>query len=253
MAIEEILQKAIELSLPDFLKWLVASGVIAKLTKDQLEKVYTVIRNKHNEGRYGFVPDKEEAYTLKKLSDKSVYKDFKQLLKGHWGVDVVRTGLYINILEHKGGEAEKIKNIKNQIFKNKKISGLRLIEMVTEGVIRAVLDHLKNLNKYNYSREDIQSEFESLLSEWKEITIFVKNEDSIEGILKQAKEKIDKKEETFFILAKGNAITTACSVIVQLQKDKYLIEKGYVWFSETDPDTTPASYYCGIHSSTFLL
>ena len=67
------------------------------------------------------------------------------------------------------------------------------------------------------------------------------------------KEMIDRKEETFFIFAKGHAIETACAVIVQLQKDKYLLEKGYVWFAETDPDTIPPSYYCGVHSSTFLI
>ena len=65
MVIEEIIQKAIELTLPEFLKWLVASGILVKLSKPQLEKVYGIIRNKNNEGKYGFVPNKDEVYTLK--------------------------------------------------------------------------------------------------------------------------------------------------------------------------------------------
>jgi hypothetical protein len=65
MVLEEIIQKAIELSLPDFLKWLVASGVLVKLGESQLKKVYELIRNKHNEGKYAFFPNKDEAYTLR--------------------------------------------------------------------------------------------------------------------------------------------------------------------------------------------
>jgi len=253
MVIEEIIQKASELSLPDFLKWLVGSGILAKLGAEQIKKVYELIRKKHDEGKYGFVPNKDEVYTLKKLAAKSVYKDFREILKNHWGADVVRTGLYILNLEHKK-EVEKIKEVKQQVFDNKKILGLRLVEMVTEGVMRAVLDHLKNLkDKHNYSQEDILREFDELLQVWKKITIFVKNEDSIPYIVKQAKELIDKKEETFFIFARGKAIETACSSIIHLQKDKYLLDKGYVWFANMDSDTLPASYYCGVHSSAYLM
>ncbi|MFH1133022.1 MAG: ribonuclease P subunit p25 family protein [Nanoarchaeota archaeon] len=175
------------------------------------------------------------------------------MLHNHWGADVVRTGLYILNLEHKR-EIEKIKEIKQEVFHHKKLLGLRLVEMVTEGVLRAVLDHLKNLKeKNNYSQEDILREFEMLLLAWKKITIFVRNEDPIQNVVKQAKDLIDKKEETFFIFAKGNAIETAFSAIVQLQKEKYLLDKGYIWFANMDSETFPPSYYCGIHSSTFLL
>jgi hypothetical protein len=168
-------------------------------------------------------------------------------------VDVVRTGIYVSILEHKK-ETEKIKDVKDQVYKNKKLNGLRLIEMVEVGILRPVLDYLKNLKeKHNYSDEDISSEFESLLSNWKKITIFVKNEDKEEVIFNQAIKLIDNKEETFFIFAKGKAIETAQSVIVKLHNGKHLLEKDYVWFAEINNETIPPTYYCGIHSSDFLI
>lgn len=253
MVLEEIIEKAAELTLPNFLKWLVASGILAKVGKSQLNKVNQIIRDKYNEGTYAFVPDKKEAETLKKIKDQAIYKEFKRLLPGHWGIDVVRTAIYINVLERKGN-VEKIKEIKDQVFKNKKLPGIRLVEMVVVGVINPVLDRLKELkDKHNYSQDDVANDFEDLLYTWEKITIFVKNENTSEEIIKLVKEKIDKKESTFFMLAKGNAINIACEAIVTLNKEKYLLEKGYIWLAEQDPHTKPATYHCGFHSTTFLM
>jgi len=253
MVLEQIIQKAVELSLPEFLKWLIASGVVGKLTIPQVKKLYEILRTKHNKALFGFFPDKEEVYTLKRLVNKSIYKDFLRVLPGHWGTDVIRTACYVLILEEKK-EKEKIEVIKTQVFKNKKLLGLRLVEMVQAGVIKAVLERLIMLkDKHNYENADLANEFENLLNDWRKITIFVQNEDSVEKIKDLSKKFIDKREETFFILAKGNATETAVSTIVELQKEKYLIEKGYVWFARSDHDTHPPTYYCGVHSSDFLL
>ena len=107
--------------------------------------------------------------------------------------------------------------------------------------------------KQKYCQEDLNNEFEDLIFKWKEITIFIKNEDNIEIIKSRTKEIIDKKTETFFIFAKGKAIETAWAVNVQLQKEKYILEKGYVFFAKMNKETAPYSYYCGFHSSMFLL
>ncbi|MBW2994101.1 hypothetical protein KY315_01620 [Candidatus Woesearchaeota archaeon] len=251
--LEIIIAKASELNVFELLQWLPTSGYLAKLTKDQLKKVYSIIRQKNNLGKFAFVPNAEEYYALTKLADKSVYRDFKKLLKGHWGVDVVRTGLYILSLERKG-EIDQINLVKQQVFANKQVSGLRLIGMVTEGVIKPALDYLKELKeKKNFSPEDLNKAFEDLLNEWEKITIFVKSDDFVETIFKKAKNMVDQKKQTFFIFAKGKAIAVACAAIVRLQKEEYLLEKGYVWFAETDLDTTPPSYYCAAYSSLFLM
>ena len=102
MVLDEILQKSAELPLPDFIKWLIASKLLSRLGDEVAKKVYSIIRKKHSEGTYAFFPNKEEAYTLKKLASKSWYREFKRILSGHWGVDVVRTACYIMILEEKG-------------------------------------------------------------------------------------------------------------------------------------------------------
>ena len=253
MVYEQILLKYSELTLPQFLSWLTTSGILAGIGKKCMGKVNELIRNRYNEGHYAFVPNKEEALTLKKVSEKNVYLEFKKLLKNHWGIDVVRTGLYLRILEQKG-DVERIKEIKKQVFKNRKLAGLRLIEMVVEGVIEAGLDHLNKLKeKHNYSQEDLDNAFDDLLHTWEKITIFIRNENSVDEILSKTKELIDKKEETFFLFAKGKAIVTACSVLVQLQKEKYIIPHGYIWFISPDNQTVPPSYYCVFHSSTFLI
>ena len=106
---------------------------------------------------------------------------------------------------------------------------------------------------YNYSREYLENDFENVLSDWKRITIFIQNIDSKEKIKNQAKQFIDSSESTFFILAKGNSITTAQNVLVELQNERYLIEKGYIWFAKTANDTKPPTYYCGVYSSTYLM
>ena len=253
MVIEQIIQKAIELSLPDFLKWIIVSKIISKVGEKNISKVYDLIRNKYNEKKYAFFPNKEEAYTLKKLSNKSLYKDFRRVLQGHWGIDVVRTGIYILHLEHKK-KPEKIKDIKEQVFRNKKLIGLRLLAMIQAGILRPVLDYLINLkDKNNYCKDDLFSEFDNILNDWKRMSIFIQNEDSLSDIIKKTKELIDNKEETIFILAKGNAMENAFNLMVQLQKDKYLIEKGYVWFANTDNETEPPTFHCSIHSSTYLM
>ena len=174
-------------------------------------------------------------------------------MPGHWGVDVVRTACYIMILEEKG-DNNRVKEIKDSVFRNRKVLGLRLVEMVQNGVFIAVLDRLTTLkDKHSYSREDLENDFENVLSDWKRITIFIQNIDSKEKIKNQAKQFIDSSESTFFILAKGNSITTAQNVLVELQNERYLIEKGYIWFAKTANDTKPPTYYCGVYSSTYLM
>ncbi len=239
--------------LPEFLKWLIASKYLSKIGDEGIKKVYSIIRKIHSEGKFAFFPNKEEAYTLKKLAARSWYREFKRILPGHWGVDVVRTACYIMILEEKG-DNNRVKEIKESVFRNRKILGLRLIEMVQNGVFVAVLDRLTTLkDEHKYSHEDLENDFENVLADWQRITIFVQNADSKEKIKTQAMQFIDASESTFFILAKGNAIATAQSVLVELQKEDYILEKGYVWFAKTSNDTKPPTYYCGVYSSTYLL
>lgn len=253
MVLEEIIQKASELNLPDFLKYLVSANILSKIGKEYAPKLYEIIRNKFNEKKYAFVPNKDEAETLKKLGEKSTYKRFKKLLPTHWGNDAIRTAEFIMILEQKK-DIERIKEIKGQVFRNLKLPGLRLVEMVQTDVIRAALDYVEDLkSKYSYSQEDINREFENLLMRWERITIFVKSDDAIEKIKQKSIDFIERKEPTFFLFAKGSAIDNTCLVIAELIKEKYVIQNGYIWFAQMIKETTPFTYYCGFYSSNFLL
>lgn len=247
----EIIEKAAELALPQFLPWLTSKTW--DFSKAQWDKVYEIIRAKNDRKEYGFVPNRDEVDTLKKLAERSSYTEFVGLLPHHWGADVVRTGLYIANLERQDRDnTERIKTIKDEVFKNKKMLGLRLQEMTTVGVINPVIDHLKTLKeKHHFSMEDLEAAFESLLANWTKITIFVKREHTKEQVIAQMAAMIERKEETFFVYASGKAKDAACFAIAELNVRGSFT--GYVWFSRVDPETRPPSYYCGFYSSTFLL
>jgi hypothetical protein len=247
----DIIEKAAELALPQFLNWLATKSW--NFSKEQWDKVYEIIRAKNDRKEYGFVPNREEVEALKKLAEKSAYTEFHELLPHHWGIDVVRTGLYIATLERQDRDnTERIKAINDQVFKNKKLLGLRLLEMTVVGVIDPVIDHLKTLKeKHQFAAEDLEATFESILATWKKITIFVKGDDTKDHVMTQIRQMLTLKEETFFVYASGKAKDAACFAIAELNNASALT--GYVWFSRMNPETHPPSYYCGFYSSTFLL
>lgn len=241
--LEEIAKKIVEMTLPDFLNWLAATGFLANLSKDQLDKVYSLIRGKYNEGKYAFVPDKDEIYTLKKLGNRSLYKEFKRLLPGYWGVDVVRSALYVSLLEIKG-DIDRIQEIRAQVFKNRKTLGIRLVEMTTIGLLDVVVVRLDELqDKQSYSKEELQNEFDEILTKWNSISIFIKNTDSLRSLYSRAEKMIDDNEPTFFVLAKGDAIKKAQKVATHLVEKKDLLGRQYDWNEFSNVKTEPPSSY----------
>lgn len=237
MTIEQILEYIQNLSLKDALIYLVSQGIF-DFSKAGYEKIKKIIVDKQNEGKYAFVPNKEEALFLLQSKDNPQYKQAELLVPKYRYLDIIRTGLLIasynksiasNINVDKN--RTRITQIKNEI--GRRPGGGRLLKIVkfpTTEEFSTIMAYLYNLKINNYPPELLEDEFEELIDDWEKSSKFVKNIDNVEEVVIFCKRQAEQKNKRFFILGMyEKAISIVEEAMIELNKIDFFKNNSYTF------------------------
>ncbi len=237
-----------DLQIPEILKFLTKNGVTLAVLKKS-DDLIALIKNKQNEGKYGFIPNKKEGEILKKTKNRGLYKEFCELVtnKKHW--DLIRTGYLISTLNKMGGEDAKkrIEEIKSIIVSNPNGAiNIKICSIVTTGAITSIVDYLKTLKRKNYDQSYIDDVFNQIIYDWIKHTIFPKKEDTTEQIKQEILSKGTQKLSLIMIFSMDSAMQNTCYAVAEIVKDSLL--KDYFYSSYNDEEGLHK-----VHVSTFTL
>ncbi len=226
---EQILLEIKNLPLSAALVYLVSKGIdFAQKGYDELKK--TIIDKQH-EKKYLFVPIREEALKLKKLSGDAKYKELELLVPNYKYLDLIRTGLLIKDYSNNFSREndERIKEIKFDIIKNP--GGKRLLKIVNLSstiFFSSIIKYLHNLKVNDYPENHIQEEFEELVDDWENSSLFVEKTDEIDKIKIFCHKQKEENNDRFFILAtKERAISLVEESLKDLEQEKFFAENFY--------------------------
>ncbi len=103
--------------------------------------------------------------------------------------------------------------------------------MGSTGVVTDVIQYLSFIKiKNNLSQIDVSLEFDKILENWEQITIFVKAEDKKEEIYSKIKSFMERRLHVFFVFAFGSASPIAMQAIAQLHNDRTISNESYLPF-----------------------
>lgn len=86
--VDEIAIEIAKLTLKEALAYLIAHGVKDFFGKGS-ERLKQVIRDKENEGKYAFVPNKAEANQLLNLSKDPTYREIQMIVPNYRYLDII--------------------------------------------------------------------------------------------------------------------------------------------------------------------
>lgn len=204
---EQIIEYIKNLSLKEVLIYLVSQNVL-DFSKVGYERIKKIIIDKQNEGKYAFVPNKEEALFLQQSKTYSSYQQLEMLVPKYKYLDLIRTGFLIanynkNIENNINPEGyrQRISQIKEQIAKRP--GGGRLLKIVkfpTTDSFSSGINYLYNLKLNNCPSELLEDEFEELVDDWEKSSKFVKHNNNFEEVIDFCKRQADQKNRRFSIL-----------------------------------------------------
>ena len=235
VTIEQILEHIKNLSLKEALIYTASQGII-DFSKAGYEKIKHFFVDKFNEGKYAFVPDKEEALFLQESKNNPHYKQIEELVPNYKYLDLIRTGFLVASYNKKINDEinpekyrQRISQIKEQIAKRP--GGGRLLKIVkfpTTIYFSSAITYLQNLKLNNYPIELLEDEFEELVEDWEKSSKFVKNTENFEGVISFCKRQAEQKNRRFSIL--GMHIKTVKIIeeaINQLVEESFFKDNNY--------------------------
>lgn len=207
MHVEPILEVIKNLPLKEALEFLVIKKIY-DYSVTGFEKIKKVIVDKQNQGKYGFVPDKEEVLFLQKANKNPNYNQIVMLVPNYKHIDLIRTGFLLNSYNKKIGEKierdvfrGKIARIKSEISKRPEGSKLlKIVKLPTTEFFSVILSYLYELKIHDYSEEMLVKEFEELVESWEESSMFVRGDQDIDDVIKFCEKRASEGDNRFFIL-----------------------------------------------------
>jgi len=224
-----ILQQIENLSIKEALAFLVVNK-ISNLSKAGYEKIKEAIQNKHNESKYYFVPNKEEANRLKELRDTSGYKRVSLLIPNYRHIDLISTGLLIDYY-HKNDTTQnrdRVGKIKKQVLNRP--NGTKLLKILnfpTTPFFFTVMDYLQEKYLSGYPQIQLEEKFEELIENWESTSKFVRIEDTAKSIERYCKHKTEENCPIFFLLGMRSATKQLEKAINNLINSAYFDKAGY--------------------------
>ncbi len=184
---EEILTIISNLPLKEALTYLAGAGLV-KFGKDGFAKIKKVIQDKHNEGKYAFVPNKEEAQKLTQFSTESNYKKLSILIPNFEYIDIVRTGLLLSYYHQRNekGDKEKVQAIRAQIHRRPNGSFLVKLSIISaeSDSLTALLDYLYDLKtKENYTEKQLQEKLSERVLSWDSCSLLVDKTQTVGDVI----------------------------------------------------------------------
>ncbi len=226
---EQILSEIKNLPLSVALVYLVSKGI--DFTQRGYDELKKIIIDKQHEKKYLFVPIREEALKLKKLSGDTKYRELELLVPNYKYLDLIRTGLLIDYYRNNFSREndERIKEIKFDIIKNP--GGKRLLKIVnlpSTIFFSSIIKYLHNLKVNDYPENHIQEEFEELVDDWEDSSLFVEKTDEIDKIKIFCHKQKEENTDRFFILAtKERAISLVEESLNDLEQENFFVENFY--------------------------
>jgi hypothetical protein len=223
-SIEEIIETIKNLELKDALAYLVAIKFVFDVSKKGYEKVKKIIQDKHNEGKYAFVPDKEEANRLLEFGKDPSFRQVLMLVPNYRYIDIIRTGLLI-VYYHKNDtpkNRERTKNIRLQI--DRRPNGKKLLKIVTlpdTAFFSIILRYLYELKTEGYSETFLEETLDQIVQEWEETSKLVRREDSKQSVVSFCEKQVEAKNESFYVIGMKTASKTVEEALEELKKERY--------------------------------
>jgi len=188
--------------------------------------------------KFGFTPDKEEASSLKKIGKDPRFCRLEELIGSHESLNLVRVGIHIMKLNDEG-KRQIIDKIKRNIKKKYGYRGIIILDIGTTGVIFDVISYLDNTLRLRkgHSKEKILKEFNRMLDEWENITIFVREEHNKGFVWNHIELYMRLKYPLFFVFAYGSACDVAMKTIAEMNVAGLITQENhYLFFVNSEKD-----------------
>ncbi len=230
LPVDQIITMIESFPLKEALAVLVANQIY-DYSKEKYYKIKEIIIKKQNEGKYAFVPNKDEANMLNRLSSNPEYKHIVLLIPKYKYIDFIRTGLLIKELNSNKENpisSERVKDIKVQI--TRRPNGQKLLKianLTATPFFSIILQHTFNLKLKNYSAEDLEEKFEEMVDDWANSSLLLKAEQRVELVKEFCEKQISNERGQFFILGMKMVADTVEREINQLIKEKFFEQNGY--------------------------
>ncbi len=235
MVIEEILVFISNLPLKEVLIYLTGKGIV-DYSKPGFEKIKQIIIDKHNEGKYAFVPDKTEALFLQQANADPKYMQISMLVPKYKHINLIRTGILLSEYNKKIEKNEEVDRHRNRIYQIKREiihqpGGRRLLKIAklpTTEFFPTILAYLAQLKVNGYPEEQLEEEFNGLVDDWQKSSKFAGNDDDWEEIITFCRRQAQDKNPRFFILALyEKPMRIVEGAIAQLESENFFEEEGY--------------------------
>lgn len=225
---EQILAYLANLGLKELLTYIVKKGT--RFTKELWEKVNQIIRDKHSKEQYAFVPNKQEAEELIRMSETEEYIQVKSLVPNYKHIDLIRTGLLIKkyLNENTPTTEKRIVEIKSDVFGMK--DGYRLIKIVRlpgTPFFGIIMRYMFNLKREGHSNPEMEAKFEEVVDMWERSSKFVEWENRPIDVIKFCETHIGLGDGVFFILGMKSASRVVEKAINELEREKFFERNGY--------------------------
>jgi len=242
--IDEIVSIIKNLPLKEALIYLTTQGITSYATKGY-EKIKQVIIDKQNEGKYAFVPNKDEVLFLEQAEKSPDYQQILILVPNYKYVDLIRTGLLlkeynrrINMEIESEKNRQQISRIKLDIV-NRPGGGrlLKIIKLPASNFFPIILSYLYELKIHSYPENQLEEEFNELVDEWERSTKFVDKDTSLEEVLTFCNLMIRENNPRFFLLGLyENQIKIVEEIMEKLDKEQLLNKNNYLKKIEKEDD-----------------
>ncbi len=204
-----------------------------KIGKDVKRKIIGILDKK----KYGFVPNTTEANSLQRINESPIFCRLKECAGNHWSLNLVKVGIYIMELNDED-ERILVREIRDRIHKQHGPKGMKILNLGSTGVILDVIEYLDDLKtRKGYGEEHIASEFDRILENWEQISIFVRSEHDENALYDEILTHMYRKIHIFFVFAYGTACKVAMTTIAEMNNEGMITERyGYLFWVKPGKD-----------------
>lgn len=178
----------------------------------------------------GFLPEGVDYSTIQRLKNKTAFKQLKFLIGKHRTLPIVLNGLWFSALSEEQ-QLKVAEENKNEIYQRYKEEGVNILNMAATGFMESFIGFLSNYNiRRNPSQNELIDIYEAHLKKWREITIFVKKDASVNYISYKCKQKMMMGLRFIYIFASYGAIKIAKEALRQIESMGMLAAENYAMF-----------------------
>lgn len=219
----------------DFIKDLEQQGIkrLLELVRNSSGRIKSlieaIIRDKIKSKKYLISINEEEINKIYLITKTEIYRRMENCLGSHWSMNLIALGLYVAELNDLQ-KNEIVEKVRAEIHRKYRAEGIKILDMGSTRSISQVINYLSGIKiRKNYNFIQMCNLFDKIIEQWKDITIFVKSEDTTNKVSIVCQDMIASNKPIFFVFAFGNAVNHTIYAIAQLNVENKL--KGYIFTS----------------------